>query len=180
MARNNLQPRRLRSLQLLCPCLILAVHQVGAVWLAINAHVVVGAYIGAHADTEAVFKGVSTAHQHDFDVLPQALVVVIGRAIVQVHIVQPLERMEITATQENNRSFLEHICFFSFPFRKEKQSLGNRGQDFLKGILRLLIEYDLIHTVDLSVSDTVCIRKAPTAGKITGSMDVIVGLPCLK
>ena len=180
MARNNLQPRNLRSLQLLCPCLILAIHQVGAVWLAINAHVVVGAYIGAHADTEAVFKGVSTAHQHDFDVLPQALVVVIGRAVVQVHIVQPLKGVEITAAQENDCPFLGRICFLGLPFRKEKQCLRDWHQNLLEGIFRFFVKYNLIRMVDLSVTNTIRIRKTPATRKIAGSIDVIIGLPCLK
>src|SRR5699024_115537 len=97
-----------------------AVHQVSTIGLKIDAHIIVGALIGTHADTETIIKGMITAHEHHFDIFPKTLIIIICRSIIQVHIIQSPECMEVTAAQKNNSTLLGTICLSGFALRKEK------------------------------------------------------------
>ena len=94
----------------LIPLRILTVDRIGAA-LYINAHIVILGNIGAHTDTEAVIEGLFAANQHDLDVIPDAFVILILRAVMQVHIIQPRLGIEIAAAQEDDSTFLWGIGF---------------------------------------------------------------------
>ena len=53
---------------------------------------------------------------------------------MQVHIVQPLQGVEIAAAQENDGTLLRGIGFLALLFRKEEQGLGDGCQNFLEGV----------------------------------------------
>ena len=71
------------------------------------------------------------ANQHNLDVISDALVIIIRRTVMQVHIVQPLQSMEIAAAQEDDGTFLRGIGFLALVFREEEQGLGNGGSELL-------------------------------------------------
>ena len=98
---------------------ILAVQLVNTI-CHIDAHVIVFGNIGSHADTKAALKGMLAADQYDLDIVPDTLVIVIRRAIMQVHIVQPLQGMEIAAAQENDSSLFRRTSFLALVFRKKE------------------------------------------------------------
>lgn len=120
----------------LIPLGILAVQLINAV-ANVDTHVVVFGNIGTHADAEAAFKGMPAAHQHDLDMIPDALVVIVGGAVMQVQIVQPLQCVKVTAAQENDGTFLRRISFLAMVFREEEQGLGDGCQNLLKGVFTL-------------------------------------------
>lgn len=64
----------------LVPGGIFAVDLLGAA-CCVDAHIIVFGDVGSHADTEATFKGMLTAHQYDLDVIPDSLVIVIRWAV---------------------------------------------------------------------------------------------------
>ena len=83
------------------------------------------------------------ADQHDLDVIPNALVIVIRRAVMQVHIVQPLQGVEIAAAQENDGTFLRGIGFFALVFRK-------KNTVWEMGVRTSLKEYSLFRSKTIS------------------------------
>lgn len=120
----------------LIPLGILAVQLINAV-ANVDTHVVVFGNIGTHADAEAAFKGMPAADQHDLDMIPDALVVIVGGAVMQVQILQPLQCVKVTAAQENDGTFLRRISFLALIFREEEQGLGDGCQNLLEGVFTL-------------------------------------------
>ena len=165
------------------PTRILAVQLINAV-ANVDAHVVVFGKIGTHADAEAAFKGMLTAHQHDLDIVPDSLVIVIRWAVMQVQIVQPLQCVEVTAAQENDGPLLRGIGFLALFFRKEKQGLGDGGQNLLEGVFALSVKNDLGNAADLAIADAVHIGEGVSPGKAIGCVDIVsfllLGEPCVK
>ena len=88
-------------------------------------------------------------------------------------LVQPLQRMDVTAAHENDGSLFRWIRFFTLILGEEKQCLGNRCQHFLERVVRLLIEHDLADAVDCAVADAVHVRECVAAGKALWGVNVV-------
>ena len=151
---------------------IRTVHIIHAIFK-IDSRIIIGAHVGTHRHAEAAVKGMVTAHDDEFHLVPQSLIVVIFRPVLEEHIIESFHGMQIAAAQENDGSFFGKFRFLHAVFRKVEQHLTYRNQDFFKGIIRPCVPDDIGGIGHFAITDDIGFGKPARTGKYGRSVHIV-------
>ena len=74
----------------------------------------------------------AAAHEDQGELVPEAPVIGVFGAVVQVHGVQPAQGVEVAAAQEDHRALDRAVGFLHGVLGEIKQGLGHRRQDLFE------------------------------------------------
>ena len=130
--------------------------------------------VGAHVDAEAVRAGPGTSEQDKVDAVPDLFIKRIRELVVQIDLVQALHSVHVTALEEDDDFARIPVRSLDLVFREEKERLGERCQDLLECVVRLLIQLDLIDRADEVVAHDIRVGKSPFADLAHGGVEPVL------
>ena len=91
----------------------------------VQGDIVVIAGIGAHGNAEAVVEFLAAAHEDEFDAVADAFVIIVFRTVLEVHVVEALDGVQVAAAQQNDGILFRGFGFGDGIFIEIEQRLAN-------------------------------------------------------